>query len=145
MVRKVVRMIPAGEFKANCPSTLAEIDRDGIEVVVTKRGVPVARLRPIVSAQRRTTGEGTSMSSRTARNTTTVSAAEFKARCLALFDDVAELGQEVVVTKHGRELARVGRAGLTPAGRWPFRDLSVEFGTIGDVVTPLDVGWEALR
>ena len=136
-------MIPAGEFKANCPSTLAEIDRDGIEVIVTKRGVPVARLRPIVSARRGAAGEGPSMSRRTARNTTTVSAAEFKARCLALFDDVAELGKQIVVTKRGIPTTRVFPAPADQPIRRPHFAHLIEF--VGDVETPLDVEWKATQ
>ena len=37
----------------------------------------------------------------------TISAAEFKARCLALMDLLAEKGGEVVVTKRGKPLARL--------------------------------------
>ncbi len=37
---------------------------------------------------------------------TVVSASDFKARCLRILDDVAN-GQEVVVTKHGSEIAQV--------------------------------------
>lgn len=36
-----------------------------------------------------------------------IAAGEFKARCLALLDDVAERRTELVVTKHGRPVARV--------------------------------------
>lgn len=36
-----------------------------------------------------------------------VSATEFKARCLALLDEVAETKQTLVVTKRGRAVARV--------------------------------------
>ena len=39
--------IPAGEFKAKCLQLMDEVDRDGIEVVITKRGRPVARLVPV--------------------------------------------------------------------------------------------------
>ncbi|MFV0318585.1 MAG: type II toxin-antitoxin system Phd/YefM family antitoxin [Microthrixaceae bacterium] len=37
----------------------------------------------------------------------TIKASDFKARCLALLDEVAESGQPVVVTKHGRAVARL--------------------------------------
>jgi prevent-host-death family protein len=37
----------------------------------------------------------------------TISASEFKARCLALLDEVAEKGQPLVVTKRGKPVARV--------------------------------------
>lgn len=36
-----------------------------------------------------------------------ISATQFKARCLALLDDVAESGETITVTKHGRPVARV--------------------------------------
>jgi prevent-host-death family protein len=36
-----------------------------------------------------------------------VSASDFKARCLALLDQVAITGTPLVVTKHGRPVARV--------------------------------------
>jgi len=36
-----------------------------------------------------------------------ISASEFKARCLALLDRVAETGERVVVTKHGRAVAQL--------------------------------------
>lgn len=39
--------IAAGEFKARCLQLMDEVDRDGIEVVITKRGRAVARLVPV--------------------------------------------------------------------------------------------------
>lgn len=37
----------------------------------------------------------------------TVSASVFKAKCLAMLDDVAESGEAITVTKHGRPVARL--------------------------------------
>ena len=37
----------------------------------------------------------------------TISASQFKARCLALLDEVAETGQALVVTKRGKPVARI--------------------------------------
>jgi prevent-host-death family protein len=37
----------------------------------------------------------------------TISATQFKARCLALLDEVAETGASLVVTKRGQPVARV--------------------------------------
>jgi prevent-host-death family protein len=39
--------IPAGQFKARCLQLMDEVDRDGIEVIITKRGRPVAKLVPV--------------------------------------------------------------------------------------------------
>jgi prevent-host-death family protein len=36
-----------------------------------------------------------------------ISATQFKARCLALLDEVAATGETLVVTKHGKPVARV--------------------------------------
>lgn len=36
-----------------------------------------------------------------------ITATQFKARCLRLLDEVAETGESLVVTKHGRPVARV--------------------------------------
>jgi len=36
-----------------------------------------------------------------------ITATQFKARCLRLLDEVAESGETLVVTKHGRPVARV--------------------------------------
>jgi prevent-host-death family protein len=37
----------------------------------------------------------------------TISASEFKAKCLALLDEVAETREAIVVTKRGRPVARI--------------------------------------
>jgi prevent-host-death family protein len=36
-----------------------------------------------------------------------ITATQFKARCLRLLDEVAETGETLIVTKHGRPVARV--------------------------------------
>ena len=37
----------------------------------------------------------------------TMSATEFRAKCLGLIDEVAETGREIVITKRGRPVARL--------------------------------------
>ncbi len=46
------RAIPAGEFKARCLALMDHVQRSGIEYVITKRGVPVARLLPATFERR---------------------------------------------------------------------------------------------
>jgi prevent-host-death family protein len=41
------------------------------------------------------------------RNPRAIPAGEFKAKCLALLDEVAATGQPVVVTKHGKPVAQI--------------------------------------
>ncbi len=52
----------------------------------------------------------------------TVSVTEFKAKCLALLDDIGEHGGSITITKRGKPLARVGPAHRpawkSPAGAW---------------------------
>lgn len=69
-----------------------------------------------------------------------ITATRFKARCLALLDEAAA-GEEIVVTKYGRPVARVVPA-EAPAG---LRG-SVTFH-VGDdaLIAPLDVEWDADR
>jgi len=44
------RQIAAGEFKAKCLGLLDEVQRERKEIVITKRGKPVARLVPVEDA-----------------------------------------------------------------------------------------------
>ena len=37
----------------------------------------------------------------------TIQAGEFKAKCLAILDEVNETGQTLVITKHGRPVAKI--------------------------------------
>lgn len=74
----------------------------------------------------------------------TLSATEFKARCLALLDEVAATGEVITVLKHGKPVAQlvpaVARAGGYPQGALAG---SVEF--LGDVMAPVlePDEWEA--
>ena len=42
-----MRKIPAGVFKARCLGLLDEVEQQRKEIVITKRGRPVARLVPV--------------------------------------------------------------------------------------------------
>jgi prevent-host-death family protein len=44
-----------------------------------------------------------------------IQASEFKARCLALLDDVARHRTEIIVTKHGKPVAKLVPVGLPTA------------------------------
>ncbi len=39
--------IGAGEFKARCLQLMDDVQNDGVEVIITKRNVPVARMVPV--------------------------------------------------------------------------------------------------
>lgn len=71
----------------------------------------------------------------------TISAAEFKARCLAILDEVGATKETVVVTKRGKPVARV--VAVEEHGRpRPLRG-SVRY--TGDIVAPIGEPWDALR
>lgn len=71
----------------------------------------------------------------------TVSAAEFKARCLALLDEVHETRETLVVTKRGKAVAKLV-AVADEAERKPLRG-SVRVK--GDIVAPIGEPWDAMR
>ena len=47
------KRIDAAEFKANCLRILDEVERSGEPVTVTKRGRPIAELKPVEKRERR--------------------------------------------------------------------------------------------
>jgi prevent-host-death family protein len=44
------RTVQAGDFKARCLALLDEVAEQRTEIIVTKRGVPVARVVPVTAA-----------------------------------------------------------------------------------------------
>jgi prevent-host-death family protein len=72
-----------------------------------------------------------------------LSAAEFKARCLELMDEVAATGEPIVVTKRGKPVAQLGPVVSKPATLFGYLQGKVEI--VGDVIAPVDVGWDAER
>jgi prevent-host-death family protein len=73
------------------------------------------------------------------RSPATVPAGVFKARCLAILDEVAATGNEVVVTKRGRPVARVVGVSRPPSLRG-----SVRFNVSDDeLIAPLEDRWDA--
>jgi prevent-host-death family protein len=67
-------------------------------------------------------------------------AGEFKARCLAILDEVARTGRPVVVTKRGRPVAQVGPV-REPAERGT-RSLTGSVRFQHDLVEPTGATWE---
>lgn len=70
----------------------------------------------------------------------TLTATHFKAQCLALLDEVAETGESLLITKHGRPVARVDPV-------QPLASLrgSVTFAASDeDLIAPLPEQWDAV-
>jgi prevent-host-death family protein len=69
----------------------------------------------------------------------TISASQFKAQCLAMLDQVAATGEEIVVTKRGQAVARV-----SPVTEPESLRGSVTFNVSDEeLLEPLDVEWNA--
>ena len=65
----------------------------------------------------------------------TITASEFRAKCLALMDEVADTGEEIVITKRGVPVAR-----LSPYRGKPEPFIGADRGIIkiyGDIVGPV--------
>lgn len=67
-----------------------------------------------------------------------VPAGEFKARCLALLDQVARTGEVLIVTKRGRPVAKICSLEQTEPGTL---NRSIQYH--GDIMAPLDENWAA--
>lgn len=70
----------------------------------------------------------------------TITASEFKAKCLKLMDEVAETGKECVISKNNRPIARLVPYRTKPANLFGIDKEEVEI--LGDVMEPIDVDWE---
>ena len=74
----------------------------------------------------------------------TINASEFKAKCLAILDEVADTGEEVLVLKRGRPVAQVVPP-IASSSRHPQDELRDSVVIKGDVVEPVlpAEAWEA--
>ncbi len=71
----------------------------------------------------------------------TVTASEFEATCLKLMGEVAESGEEIVITKNGRPVSRLVPYRETP-GLWFGRNRDA-IQIKGDIVSPMPPEWYA--
>jgi len=53
------QIVPAGEFKNRCLQLIDEVNRDGVPLIVTKRGQPMVRIVPVLGADDLRSLEGT--------------------------------------------------------------------------------------
>ena len=65
--------------------------------------------------------------------TRTIGATEFKAKCLALLDEIAEQGGTITVTKRGRPVATISPA-RTKKWKSPIGILEGKVKILGDIV-----------
>jgi prevent-host-death family protein len=72
-----------------------------------------------------------------------IKASEFKAKCLALMDEVARTGDRVIVTKNGQPIADLVPHKPNPKNAFGIWKDSVEI--VGDIMSPIDVEWNAMK
>ncbi|HET9320181.1 MAG TPA: type II toxin-antitoxin system Phd/YefM family antitoxin [Bryobacteraceae bacterium] len=74
----------------------------------------------------------------------TVSATEFKAKCLAYLDEIEQNGGPITITRRGRPVAVLGRA-RRAAWKSPRNSLAGKVRIVGDIVN-LDMSslWEVV-
>lgn len=63
-----------------------------------------------------------------------IAAGDFKAKCLALLDEVADQRSEIIVTKRGRAVARLVPLVEEPRSAWGWMKGKMEI--VGDIVSP---------
>jgi prevent-host-death family protein len=73
---------------------------------------------------------------------TTIPAGEFKAKCLKLLDKVAEDRQPLIITKHGKPVAQLIPV---PAEKNIIGAMRGSVLWEGDIISPIDVEWEAMK
>lgn len=72
----------------------------------------------------------------------TIKASEFKAKCLALMDEVAKGSGDIVITKYGHPVAR-----LTTCHKRPDTMFGADRDRMkitGDVISPIELAWDAI-
>ena len=71
----------------------------------------------------------------------TVPAGQFKAKCLQIMDEIAQTREPVIVTKFGKPVVKI-----VPAVDATFSLFGALKGSVlyeGDIISPIDVEWEA--
>jgi len=73
----------------------------------------------------------------------TMTAAEFKAKCLQVMEQVATTGEPVIVTKRGKPVAQLGPISMKPKTLRGFLKGRIKPGK--DIISPIDARWHAAR
>ena len=75
-----------------------------------------------------------------------VAISEFKAKCLALLDQVQKTKKPLLITKFGKPIAQVGPPPPVEEKDW-IGSMKDQFEILGDIVSPAtdESDWEVLR
>lgn len=76
----------------------------------------------------------------------TITATEFKAKCLALLDEVQSTGEPITISKRGKPVAEVIPA-VPRKGKYPQDSLKGTVEVLGDIIEPAFApeDWESER
>lgn len=77
-----------------------------------------------------------------ANDSITVSATEFKARCLELIEQIQQTRREITVTRYGKPVARLMPIDAEKPSAWGWMSDQGDV-VMGDLISPIDVEWEA--
>jgi prevent-host-death family protein len=70
-----------------------------------------------------------------------ITATEFKSKCLSLMDQVQEKLEEVVITKHGKPIAKLVPVQTEVESKSPIGFMRGKVTIKDDIVKPLGVDW----
>lgn len=73
-----------------------------------------------------------------------ISASKFKARCLELMDRVNEFGEEILITKRGKPVAKLSPLAV-PRIRSSFGCMRAKGKILSDIIPPVEVQWDAAK
>ena len=73
----------------------------------------------------------------------TIPARKFKAQCLALLDEVAQTNESLIITKHGKPVAKL--VPFDSAKDDTDAQLRHLATFVGDILSPIDDEWEATK
>jgi prevent-host-death family protein len=69
-------------------------------------------------------------------------ASEFKTHCLEIMDSVAQTGDTLVITKHGKPVAQLGPVIERRRTLLGLHESVVK--VMGDLIAPVDVDWDVV-
>ena len=73
----------------------------------------------------------------------TIQAGKFKAQCLALLDEVAQTHQPLIITKHGKPVAKL--VPFDPEKEQQETPLKGLATYVGDILSPIGDEWDAVE
>ena len=71
----------------------------------------------------------------------TITASEFKAKCLHLMDEVNQKGSEIIITKNGKPVSIMKAYHTTPITLFGIHSGKIQ--SHDDLISPVNIKWDA--